>query len=321
MAAFGRGAPAMPGVRVTIYRAVPYGVVEDGRVLSFKSSRPTVGSALKEAGIVTGPADVVSPDASQALVPGLSVTVKHAASVTIKAAGTSQIVHTQAATLRDALYEAGLVLGPDDRVQPGLDAAVENGMTARVVRVAGRPVYEREPVKHITVFKPDEDLHGSASRIVPGHDGVRVHEYRIMIEDGVETEKRLVGDSYDPEPVDTVIYYAAGDIQAAGLPSTGLSAQKTMSMNVTWYDAASSGKANTDLSYGITASGAPVTKGIVAVDPRVIPLGTRLFIPGYGFAVAGDTGGGVIGNIIDLGYPDGVVPDFKTGRYDVYILS
>ena len=77
----------------------------------------------------------------------------------------------------------------------------------------------------------------------------------------------------------------------------------------------------TDPSYGITKSGVPVTKGIVAVDPKVIPLGTRLYVPGYGFAVAGDTGGGIVGNMIDLGYPDGVASDWHTGWVDVYILG
>ena len=64
-----------------------------------------------------------------------------------------------------------------------------------------------------------------------------------------------------------------------------------------------------------------VVRRIVAVDPSVIPLGTRLYIPGYGFAVAGDTGGGIKGNMIDLGYPDGVAVDWKTGWTDVFILS
>ena len=86
-------------------------------------------------------------------------------------------------------------------------------------------------------------------------------------------------------------------------------------------NAASSGKPATSPSYGITASGVPVTRGIVAVDPTVIPLGTRLYIPGYGFAVAGDTGGGIKGNMIDLGYPDGVAVDWNTGWTDVFILS
>jgi 3D (Asp-Asp-Asp) domain-containing protein len=51
---------------------------------------------------------------------------------------------------------------------------------------------------------------------------------------------------------------------------------------------------------GRTASGLPTRRGIAAVDPRVIPLGTRLFVPGYGNAVAADTGGAVRGHVIDL---------------------
>jgi len=57
-----------------------------------------------------------------------------------------------------------------------------------------------------------------------------------------------------------------------------------------------------DLS-GTTATGVPVGWGVVAVDPRVIPLGTKLFIPGYGNGVAADIGGGIKGAIIDLWMP------------------
>jgi 3D (Asp-Asp-Asp) domain-containing protein/peptidoglycan hydrolase CwlO-like protein len=53
---------------------------------------------------------------------------------------------------------------------------------------------------------------------------------------------------------------------------------------------------------GTTASGLPTGPGIVAVDPTVIPLGTRLYIPGYGKGVAADVGGGIKGRIIDLWY-------------------
>ncbi len=53
---------------------------------------------------------------------------------------------------------------------------------------------------------------------------------------------------------------------------------------------------------GRTALGYRAGHGVVAVDPRIIPLGTRLYIPGYGMAVAGDTGGAIIGRRIDLGF-------------------
>ena len=55
--------------------------------------------------------------------------------------------------------------------------------------------------------------------------------------------------------------------------------------------------------HGHTATGAPVGWGVVAVDPTVIPLGTRMTIPGYGSGVAADTGGAIVGNRIDLWFP------------------
>jgi 3D (Asp-Asp-Asp) domain-containing protein len=54
---------------------------------------------------------------------------------------------------------------------------------------------------------------------------------------------------------------------------------------------------------GKTASGLPVGKGVVAVDPELIPLGTRLFVPGYGRAIAADVGVAIKGRIIDLWMP------------------
>ena len=54
---------------------------------------------------------------------------------------------------------------------------------------------------------------------------------------------------------------------------------------------------------GTTATGLPVGWGVVAVDPSVIPLGTHMTIPGYGEAVAADTGGAVVGATIDLWFP------------------
>ena len=64
-----------------------------------------------------------------------------------------------------------------------------------------------------------------------------------------------------------------------------------------------------------------MTYGIVAVDPAIIPLGTRMFIPGYGEAVAADTGGAVKGYIIDLGFPDGVDVQWQSRWLEIYILE
>jgi uncharacterized protein YabE (DUF348 family) len=309
------------GVTLTIKRAVPLAIVEDGRRITLKSSKPTLALALRDAGIHLGPADEIFPSPSAAITAGLEVEVKHAKSINLRIGTASRVIYTHKESLKDALAESGFSLGSDDRVEPSIEVAVTNGMTARLVRVAGRQLLEKEPVPRKTVFKPDEGLSGSASRVVQGSDGMRVREYRIVIEDGVEREKKLVKESFEPEVKDTVIYYAASAVRASGLNPEHLSASSTVKMYATWYNASTSGKAQTDPNYGFTRMGTPVTRGIVAVDPAVIPLGTRLYVPGYGFAVAADTGGGIIGNMIDLGFPDGVPSDWHTSWVDVYILT
>lgn len=71
-----------------------------------------------------------------------------------------------------------------------------------------------------------------------------------------------------------------------------------------------------------TCRGHLLRKGLVAVDPNVIPLGTRLYIPGYGFAVADDIGGSIRGNRIDLAFEDrGEALAFGRQRVTVYVLD
>ncbi len=70
-------------------------------------------------------------------------------------------------------------------------------------------------------------------------------------------------------------------------------------------------------------SGLPLVPGVVAIDPDVIPLGTRLYVEGYGYAVAGDTGGAIQGNRIDL-YMDASAKDvsaFGIRNVNVYVLG
>jgi len=72
---------------------------------------------------------------------------------------------------------------------------------------------------------------------------------------------------------------------------------------------------------GTTASGLSTGYGVVAVDPKLIPLGTKLYIPGYGIAIAGDTGGSIKGGKIDLGF-DNIKTGWWSARFvDVYVLK
>src|SRR6185312_14121462 len=103
------------------------------------------------------------------------------------------------------------------------------------------------------------------------------------------TRPRIVADGVDE-------YEAFQQFESRGVARTAFMAQSALEMVATAYTAACAGCS------GITAIGRPAGHGIVAVDPSVIPLGTRLFIPGYGLAIAGDTGGAIRGYRIDLGF-------------------
>jgi 3D (Asp-Asp-Asp) domain-containing protein len=90
-------------------------------------------------------------------------------------------------------------------------------------------------------------------------------------------------------------------------------------MRVASYRPSSTGKAVDDPQYGLTATGQKLHKGLVAVDPRLIPLGSAVYVPGYGTAIAADTGGAVQGLVIDLGYSDDDYQEWS-GTVEVYLL-
>ena len=107
-------------------------------------------------------------------------------------------------------------------------------------------------------------------------------------------------------------YNSLTAFEARGIEHMGYVARSAMTMVATAYTAYCAGCG------GMTAIGRRAGRGIVAVDPRVIPLGTRLYITGYGVAVAGDTGGAIVGRRIDLGF-DSERDALLFGRRDVTV--
>ena len=119
---------------------------------------------------------------------------------------------------------------------------------------------------------------------------------------------------------------SAGSIQTSR--SGNLSYSKVLSFSATAYDASSCGKKPGQRGYGITATGAVAQKGVVAVDPSVIPLGTKLYIESadgryvYGYAVAADKGSAIKGNRIDLWFnTNSEAISFGRRPVKVYVLN
>ncbi|MBF6599683.1 MAG: DUF348 domain-containing protein [Dehalococcoidia bacterium] len=312
-------APASAEITIAVRRAMPFRINEDGRMTSSSSSQQTVAEALREAGVVVGPGDAVTPPENAALQPQALIDIRHARSLTVTLPNDHRVLYTLAATVGDALSAAGIAVPAGAFTEPSLETPVTAGMSVRVVQLSASRNAEREYIASGTVYKPDPKLAPGQTRTVAGRDGARVREYDVSYVDGREAGRTLVREYFDPAPVDTVVYYPVRNTTAQPAPASRTGG--TLRVYATWYTAASSGRAPSDPAYGRTATGVLVTYGIVAVDPNVIPLGTKMFIPGYGYAVAADTGGAVKGYVIDLGFPDGVQVDWQSRWIEITIVS
>ena len=183
-------------------------------------------------------------------------------------------------------------------------------------------------------------------------NGIRRITYEITTENGEEVSRKEVSSVVEKEPVNKIVETgtyveskqstsskksastssssSASQSSSGGSSSKGFSYSKVITCVATAYDLSyeSCGKRPGDPNYGITASGMKAQYGVIAVDPRVIPLGTRLYVDGvdgswtYGYCVAGDTGGGIGGNRIDLFYNSRAEAlQFGRRQANVYILN
>lgn len=216
--------------------------------------------------------------------------------IIISADGRTLTLSTTAATVGEALAEAGIAAGKPDKVFPDADTPVTDGLRVRVTRITTQTVSVDEPVLRETVRIATGSLRPGFARIMQhGLDGKRLATYKLTFADGRRVMKELAAAKVLKAAQPRIIEYGRG----SSLPSRGFYSRQVMAMDATAYDPGprSCGR----YASGRTATGMRAGKGVVAVDPRVIRLGSRLYVEGYGFAVAGDTGGSIKGKRIDLG--------------------
>jgi 3D (Asp-Asp-Asp) domain-containing protein len=201
------------------------------------------------------------------------------------------------------LIEQGIRLASTDVVQPALDARVPANGVVKITRVVTWQRMQSKAIPVTTEQRLDFNLSpGSQKVLAKGAPGLREVTVDYVQRDGGSISARVVQNRIIRKPHTRIVAVGASEYEAFehveryGMEHTARIAATAIQMVATAYTAGCYGCS------GITASGRPAGHGIVAVDPRYIPLGTRLFIPGYGFAIAGDTGGAIKGYRIDLGF-------------------
>ncbi len=219
--------------------------------------------------------------------------------VTIIVDGDTETVDTSKATVGELLEARGIRLGKTDRCTVPLMTPITPDMIPLVItRIRVEQVKERTPLPFVTKKQLTPRLRvGQSKTVRAGVKGEKVTTYRVVTRNG-ETTRTPIHVSVKQPKSALMLSGMRGATFAHLLASRGsFAGVRSFTMRATGYGPGDNGKWGNQ-----TATGVRPGFGIVAVDPRFMRLGTRLYIENYGYAIAADTGGAIKGNRIDLGY-------------------
>ncbi|SMB86859.1 3D (Asp-Asp-Asp) domain-containing protein [Desulfonispora thiosulfatigenes DSM 11270] len=167
---------------------------------------------------------------------------------------------------------------------------VDKKTKIEVIRCHEEFIEEKQEIAYEKEVKYDKEIKKGVRNIVEqGETGEKVIQYGVVYENGKEKERYVKDEKVIKEPKKEVIVEGQKEVIVVASRSN-LTAKQVLTMRSTAYTHTGNR----------TATGTYPGVGTIAVDPRVIPLGTRVFVEGYGNAVARDTGGAIKGNIIDV---------------------
>jgi len=262
------------------------------KTLTFKR---TVGEVLAESGITLDHEDEVSPDSTSYLQTGQTITVRRAVPVTIAVAGKLIVGRSAAPTVGETLERFGITLGPHDRVTPAPQSPVVSGTHVVVTRPVVRMVSEQITLVSQIKSSVDPTLPRGVVRVLhEGRSGLKERRYKLTQANGKVLSREFLGEYLIRPPLDRVIMVGS---RALVTNAGRFAGREYLNMVATAYAPNCCPGVGLRTAYGLQAG-----FGVVAVDPAIIPLGTHLYVEGYGHAIAGDTGGDIKGLRIDLGF-------------------
>lgn len=217
-------------------------------------------------------------------------------------------------TVGELIDKLGIEVTENNRMYVSLDDVIAEDTKLAIDTISYTTVTEAEAIAYETVYKDVRTIpKGTSSVSVKGVNGEKENTYKCTLVNGVEESRSLIDERITKKPTSRVITRGVGGTINYG--GTTYSYSHYIDVKATVYNIV-----------GTTATGLPTSTGVMAVDPRVIPLRSNCIVTGgsgdYGFRIAADVGGGIKGNIIDLWYPAGTFPGgfgFKPTR--VYILD
>lgn len=289
-----------------------------------------------------------------------TVSIYRASPVTIIDGNTKKQFYKTSNKISEILSECGITIRCGDSVSPSIDSDIGDNVTVSITRKSEDLIRDSVaiPYKKIEVLNDKID-EGTKKIQKEGKDGIRQFTYRVCLENSKQVAKEKIKEEIIKEPIEEVVEIGTKKklpkkeklkeksvlcfkhpvnqtltkLRLNALASRDgveLRANRVLKCHATAYDASyrSTGKRPGDRGYGITATGAQAVYGVVAVDPSVISLGSKLYIEApdkswvYGYAVAADTGGAIKGQRIDLFFnTEKEALEFGSRKANVYIID
>jgi uncharacterized protein YabE (DUF348 family) len=285
----------------------------------------TVEQFLKEQQMELKEHDRINVSLGDQIFPNMNIEIKRAFPLVLKDGKNEKKVWSASATVGDLLEQEGITLGKWDRVKPGLDHEVSPDAVIHVIRVEKVTDTVKEPIPFEVVAKKDPSLPKGTEKVIrEGKQGSIKKDFEVTKENGKEVKRKLVSEKIIENSTNKIVAVGTKEMgkqrkakQPENQPASG---EKELFMHATAYTAKCAGCS------GVTATGIDLRNHpnakVVAVDPNVIPLGSKVWVEGYGYAVAGDTGGAIKGNRIDVHVPTpGQANSFGRKQVKVKIIN
>lgn len=288
------------GMKIEYKKANKVMVTVDGEEEMYYTVADTVEEFLNENNLSIAKHDELSHPLDEVIKDNLDLSVKRAFQVTIDDGGKEKKIWTTGSTVQELLNESKVKLSELDQVKPALDKTITKDTTISIVRVEKKVEEVTDTVAFQTETRQDSSLDKGQEKVIsPGEEGAVVKTYEVTYENGKEVSRDLVSEEVTKESQNRIV--AIGTKEPQNLVTLSDGGGKEITMTASAFTAACNGCSGYTAT-GINLKDNPNSK-VIAVDPNVIPLGTRVWVEGYGEAIAGDTGGHIKGNRIDIHVP------------------